>query len=284
MNRSNREYPDCPSHAYLYGTCLVDLFFPEAGMDALSLLESCGIHVTYPQAQTCCGQPAYTSGYERPAIAVAKSQIDLFPEPWPVIVLSGSCAGMMRHNYPRLLKDEPQWQQKAEALSERVFELTEFLVNVADFKPDDIGLPEQVTLHTSCTARREMQVHESGAKLVDGCQNVDRLQQNHESECFGISGVNFAVAETGTLCLVENEGNGRMTTTVPPVHIAVTGIEKVVEKLSEIPPLLTLLTRSATGQPISTYFNMITSPRKLGELDGSEEVHLVLLDNGRSQA
>ena len=100
----------------------------------------------------------------------------------------------------------------------------------------------------------------------------------------GISGVNFAVAETGTLCLVENEGNGRMTTTVPPVHIAVTGIEKVVEKLSDVPPLLTLLTRSATGQPISTYFNMISSPRKKGELDGPEEVHLILLDNGRSDA
>ncbi len=98
----------------------------------------------------------------------------------------------------------------------------------------------------------------------------------------GLSGVNFAVAETGTLCLVENEGNGRMSTTAPAVHIAVTGIEKVVENLSDIPPLLSILTRSATGQPITTYVNMISSPRKPGELDGPEEVHLILLDNGRS--
>jgi L-lactate dehydrogenase complex protein LldF len=98
----------------------------------------------------------------------------------------------------------------------------------------------------------------------------------------GISGVNFAVAETGTLCLVENEGNGRMCTTMPDVHIAVTGIEKVVENLADVPPLLSLLTRSATGQPITTYFNMISSPRKPGEKDGPREVHLVLLDNGRS--
>ncbi|QTR53625.1 LutB/LldF family L-lactate oxidation iron-sulfur protein [Thiothrix unzii] len=98
----------------------------------------------------------------------------------------------------------------------------------------------------------------------------------------GLSGVNFMVAETGTLCLVENEGNGRMSTTAPPVHIAVTGIEKVVESLSDVPPLLSILTRSATGQPITTYFNMISSPRKVGEKDGPEEVHLVLLDNGRS--
>ncbi len=98
----------------------------------------------------------------------------------------------------------------------------------------------------------------------------------------GVSGVNFAVAETGTLCLVENEGNGRMSTTSPPVHIAVTGIEKVVEKLIDVPPLYSILTRSATGQPVTTYFNMISSPRKKDEKDGPKEVHLVLLDNGRS--
>ena len=100
----------------------------------------------------------------------------------------------------------------------------------------------------------------------------------------GLSGVNVAVAETGTLCLVENEGNGRMCTTVPEVHVAITGIEKVVEKLAHVPPLMTLLTRSATGQAVTTYFNWISGPRRPGELDGPREVHLVLVDNGRSRA
>lgn len=108
------------------------------------------------------------------------------------------------------------------------------------------------------------------------------LREKYLTADAGISGVNFAVAETGTLCLVENEGNGRMCTTVPDLHIAVTGIEKVVEKLSDVAPLLSLLTRSATGQAISTYFNMISSPRREGEKDGPREVHLVLVDNGRS--
>jgi len=111
-----------------------------------------------------------------------------------------------------------------------------------------------------------------------------RLRQKFHDADIGLSGVNFAVAETGTLCLVENEGNGRMSTTVPDVHIAITGIEKVVEFLSDVPPLYSALTRSATGQAITTYFNMISSPRKPGEKDGPREVHLVLLDNGRSQA
>jgi len=99
----------------------------------------------------------------------------------------------------------------------------------------------------------------------------------------GISGVNFAVAETGSLCLVENEGNGRMCTTAPKVHIALMGLEKVVEKLTDVPPILRLLTGSATGQWITTYFNMISSPRKAGEKDGPHEVHLIILDNGRSR-
>lgn len=75
-----------------------------------------------------------------------------------------------------------------------------------------------------------------------------------------------------------------MCTTVPDVHIAITGIEKVVEFLSDVPPLYSLLTRSATGQPVTTYFNMISGPRRDGERDGPKQVHLVLLDNGRSQA
>ncbi len=99
----------------------------------------------------------------------------------------------------------------------------------------------------------------------------------------GLSGVNFAVAETGTLCLVENEGNGRLCTTAPDLHIAVMGIEKVVARLDQVPPLLTLLTRSATGQPVTTYVNMISGPRRPGEKDGPRAVHLILLDNGRSR-
>jgi L-lactate dehydrogenase complex protein LldF len=109
------------------------------------------------------------------------------------------------------------------------------------------------------------------------------MREKFRRAVVGLSGVNFAVAETGTLCLVENEGNGRMCTTAPDVHIALAGIEKVIARLDQVPPLLTLLTRSATGQPITTYFNLISAPRKPGEKDGPREVHLVLIDNGRSR-
>lgn len=109
------------------------------------------------------------------------------------------------------------------------------------------------------------------------------LRKKFQEADAGISGVNFAVAASGTLCLVENEGNGRMSTHVPPLHIALMGLEKVVERLEEVPPLYSLLTRSATGQPITTYLNLISGPRGGAELDGPREVHLVILDNGRSR-
>ncbi|MBW8182976.1 LutB/LldF family L-lactate oxidation iron-sulfur protein [Shewanella nanhaiensis] len=166
-------------------------------------------------------------------------------------------------------------------------DMGEYIVQLDGDKPSHIIMP---AIH-----KNKQEVSDTfEAHLDDFTPTVDvdeliqtgrtRLRQKFHDADIGLSGVNFAVAETGTLCLVENEGNGRMCTTVPKVHIAITGIEKVVEFLSDVPPLYSALTRSATGQAITTYFNMISSPRKSGELDGPLELHLVLLDNGRTQA
>jgi L-lactate dehydrogenase complex protein LldF len=97
----------------------------------------------------------------------------------------------------------------------------------------------------------------------------------------GISGVNFGVAETGTLCIVTNEGNGRMVTTVPPVHIALMGIERLVPTMADLSLMLSLLPRSATGQKLSVYTSLINTPRHSGDPDGPQARHLILVDNGR---
>ena len=99
----------------------------------------------------------------------------------------------------------------------------------------------------------------------------------------GISGINFGVAETGTLCIVTNEGNGRMVTTMPPVHIALMGMERLLPRLEDLPLLLSLLPRSATGQKLSVYTQLIHKPRANGELDGARQRHLIVVDNGRSR-
>lgn len=166
-------------------------------------------------------------------------------------------------------------------------DMGEYIVQLADEKPSHIIMP---AIHkTKAEIARLFAERIPGVDYTDSVDALIQIGRKVLREKFaqadiGVSGVNILVAETGTLCLVENEGNGRMSTTVPRVHIAITGIEKVVEKLDHVPPLLSLLTRSATGQAITTYVNMISSPRKADELDGPEEVHLILLDNGRTQA
>src|SRR5207248_3375576 len=99
----------------------------------------------------------------------------------------------------------------------------------------------------------------------------------------GLTGANFAVAETGTIVLISNEGNARLTTTCPRVHVALMGMEKLIPRLIDLPVFLKLLARAATGQTLSIYTTLITGPRRSGELDGPDEFHLVILDNGRSR-
>lgn len=183
-----RSYPAKPAAVYLFATCLVDQFTPAAGMDTISLLEREGIRVEFPLDQTCCGQPAYSSGYPEQARAVARLQLDLFPEDWPIVVPSGSCAGMMRHHYPKLFADDPVLLAKAEALSARIFEFSEFLVHVLGFNRPDLGAPCTVAVHTSCSARREMGTHTTGRALVSQLSNVKLTQHDHESECCGFGG------------------------------------------------------------------------------------------------
>ena len=98
----------------------------------------------------------------------------------------------------------------------------------------------------------------------------------------GISGVNFGVAETGSICLVTNEGNGRLTTTLPRLHVALMGIERLVPNLDDLSVMLQLLARSSTGQKLTVYTNLLTGPRRKHEADGPDELHIVLVDNGRS--
>ena len=166
-------------------------------------------------------------------------------------------------------------------------DMGEYIVQLAGETPSHIIMP---AIHKTRQQIAELFAREiPGVPYtddVDGLIRIGRrvLRSKFAEAEIGLSGVNFAVAQTGTLCLVENEGNGRMCTTVPRIHIAITGIEKVVEKLEHLPPLLSLLSRSATGQPVTTYVNLISGPRKAHQLDGPAEVHLILLDNGRTQA
>jgi L-lactate dehydrogenase complex protein LldF len=164
-------------------------------------------------------------------------------------------------------------------------DLGEFIVQVAGEAPEHIIMP---AIHKSREQVRDLFEPLAGREL--GTEPADLiafargyLRERFMSSAVGVTGVNFAVAETGTVVMVTNEGNGRMCSSLPRVHIAVMGMERVVARVSDLGVLLPLLTRSATGQRISSYVSMLSGPRRGGEGDGPDEMHVVILDNGRSR-
>jgi L-lactate dehydrogenase complex protein LldE len=178
---------------YVFGTCLIDTLFPQAGLSAMRLLREAGVRVIYPQGQTCCGQPAYNSGYRDEARRVALKQIAAFPLDLPVVVPSASCAGMLRVQYPILFAGT-QDQGRAEALAARVYELTDFLVRVLDYRPQDLGPPVKVALHNSCSARCEMGVAGAAGSLLGRLAQVTAVEPERATECCGFGGT-FAIKQ-----------------------------------------------------------------------------------------
>lgn len=189
QDSTNAAPPGSRGDVYLFATCLIDLMTPQGGLDAIRLLEKIGYRVHFPAGQSCCGQPAYTSGYATAAREVAAAQLGLFPQPWPVVVLSGSCGGMMHQHWPALFAGTPQAAQ-AEAVAKRVVEFATFVHQVAQVEFIDsnpASAPEALALHTSCSARREMQVHESDEALLQGL-NVNCQRPARATECCGFGG------------------------------------------------------------------------------------------------
>jgi L-lactate dehydrogenase complex protein LldF len=164
-------------------------------------------------------------------------------------------------------------------------DLGEYIVQVAGHRPSHIVGP---AIHMSLDEITETLSRAAGRPLPDVPEELtafarQQLRQQFSVAEAGITGANFVVAETGSLVLVENEGNARITTGLPRIHIALVGMEKVLPRLADVPVFLKVLARAATGQRMSIYTSIISGPRRAGELDGPEEFHLVVLDNGRSE-
>ena len=164
-------------------------------------------------------------------------------------------------------------------------DLGEWIIQLAGETPSHIIAP---ALHHDRYSILEVFEDEAGATGLSADPEAlnafarARLREKFVAADVGVTGVNFGVAESGSLVLVTNEGNGRMVTSLPRTHVAVMGMERVVADWHQLDLMLTLLTRSATGQRLSSYTNVITGPRRPGEADGPDEIHLVILDNGRS--
>ncbi|HLT76489.1 MAG TPA: (Fe-S)-binding protein [Ferrovibrio sp.] len=173
----------------LFVTCLVDLFRPSVGFAAIKLMEDAGCLVEVPEAQVCCGQPAYNSGDRRDTTAIARQVIDAFRGYDYVVAPSGSCAGMIRDHYPALFAAEPDWKARAEDLSSRTWELTSFLVDV--LKVDAVCAPAlnaKVTYHDSCSGLRELGVKQQPRKLLESVGGVELVEMKTPETCCGFGG------------------------------------------------------------------------------------------------
>jgi L-lactate dehydrogenase complex protein LldE len=188
-----RNYSERSDTVYFFGTCLMDAVYPDAGMAAIRLLESLGVRVVFPPDQSCCGQPAYNSGFPREARAVARKQIRVFSGPYPIIVPSGSCAGMMKHHYPTLFAGTSD-EDAARRFSRRVVEWSEYLATVLTVELEDRGDPVTITWHSSCHALREMNVIRHSKALLRQLKNVTLVELERETECCGFGGT-FAVKQ-----------------------------------------------------------------------------------------
>ena len=164
-------------------------------------------------------------------------------------------------------------------------DLGEYVVQMAGEKPFHIIAP---AIHKSrqdigrlFSEHLNVDYEESPEELAKIARRV--LREKFCNADMGVTGVNFAIAETGTIVVVENEGNARLSTSLPAVHVALMGMEKVIPTMEDLSVFLTLLPRSATGQKASSYVSFLTGPRRPDEVGGPEEFHLVILDNGRSR-
>lgn len=162
-------------------------------------------------------------------------------------------------------------------------DLGEYIIQLAHERPSHIIAP---AIHKTKGQVAELFARELKRETVADPEVLTRIAREELREKFlqadlGISGANFGVADTGTIVLVTNEGNGRMVTSLPRVHVAVMGVEKVIPSMTDLAVFLAILAKSATGQKLSVYTSLVTGPRRGGELEGPEEFHLVLLDNGR---
>jgi L-lactate dehydrogenase complex protein LldF len=173
---------------------------------------------------------------------------------------------------------------EAEGLMPVETDLGEWIIQLAHETPSHIVVP---AIHKSKRQIAELFTEKVGIELTDDVALLTSTARRILRERFaeadaGISGVNFGVAETGTILILENEGNARLTTSLPRMHIALMGIEKIIPRLTDLDVFLKLLPRSGTGQRLTTYQSLITGVKRTPEEEGPEEVHIILMDNGRS--
>jgi L-lactate dehydrogenase complex protein LldE len=172
----------------LFVTCIVDQLFPKVGIAMAEVLERAGYDVDFPEAQTCCGQPAFNSGFRREAREVARHFLSVFAGAEYVVVPSGSCASMISHHFEDIFEKEPDCLAASRALAPKVYEFSSFLLDVAGVEDVGAELHEVVTYHDSCHALRELKIKQGPRRLLHNVRGLELREMDAAEECCGFGG------------------------------------------------------------------------------------------------
>lgn len=210
--------------AQLFITCLVDTFYPQTGEAIVSILQRLGVHVDFPAAQTCCGQPQFNAGLRRDARQMAQSLIRVFESaPGDVVSPSGSCAHMIRHNYAELFADDPAWLARARALAARTFEFTEYLVDVLNVTDVGARWDGTLTYHPSCHLSRGLGIDRQPRALLAAVRGATIVELPESDSCCGFGGI-FSVAHPELSAeFLKRKVNALEATGAPTLVVADTG-------------------------------------------------------------
>jgi len=172
----------------LFIQCIIDGIYPEVGFAVVRIFEKLGVGVECPAEQTCCGQPAFNSGYRREAKRAAEHFMDVFEEAECIVCPSGSCVNMVRNHYPELFRDDARLLERAKGIGVRTFELTEYLVDVLGVEDLNSRYDGRITYHDSCHLMRGIGVKEQPRKLIRKIRGAEFVEMEDSDKCCGFGG------------------------------------------------------------------------------------------------
>ena len=174
--------------AALFATCIVDQFYPQVGVSVVRVLRRLGVDLSFPPDQTCCGQPLYNAGFTQQAKKLARRVLTTFSGSQYVVVPSGSCSAMIKVFYHHLFHDDPAALQQVQQLAPRVYEFSQFLVDVLGVQDVEAGHTGTVTYHPSCHLLREMEVRDQPTKLLGSISGLELKELPQAESCCGFGG------------------------------------------------------------------------------------------------
>jgi len=177
--------------ASLFVTCMVDMLYPETGMSVVDVLTHLSVEVDFPMGQTCCGQPGFNAGYRQEARQVAIQFLKAFKDAEVIVTPSGSCAAMVRHEYPRLFENDPVWHDEAVRVASITWEFTEFIVDGLGIEDVNgrLPLPQTFSFHDSCHGLRLLGLKNAGRTLIQNMENAAIVAWENSETCCGFGGL-----------------------------------------------------------------------------------------------